>query len=235
MFATGFTNIKCKEAYSWVFQEFSKRCLANNVELPGVLLTSMEPDLLDSKTDAFPTSLHLISQYYLLSSAKDLLSPYKKRLDFDYLQTIDRFERLIQEHFDLDRFNRLQHEIQQSCDVLDPAAINEVRRFFEHRQKWSVLFYGGKIFTAGLHSNERAAGVDTFFKSQHKYEHTMLDMLELSKKLAQRECCLETNSKEAHSYLLHPLYRQMKERYSPYALSLMLHQMIESYKYMASE
>ena len=62
------------------------------------------------------------------------------------------------------------------------------------------------IYTAGLHSNERAALVDTFFKSQHKYEHTMLEMVELAKKLAQRETCLETNSKEAHSYFLHPVY-----------------------------
>lgn len=116
-----------------------------------------------------------------------------------------------------------------------------MRRLFDFREKWSLLWYAnphtasGRIFTAGLHSNERAAAVDTFFKSQHKYEHTMLDMIDLSKKLAQRECCLETNSKEAHSYLLHPLYVQMKRMFSPYALSLMLHQMIESYKYIASE
>lgn len=77
--------------------------------------------------------------------------------------------------------------------------------------------------------------MDTFFKSQHKYEHNMLDMIELARKLALRECCLETNSKEAHSYFLHPVYIQLKRTFSPYALSLMLHQMIESYKYIASE
>ena len=42
VFATGFTNIKCKEAYQWIFQEFSKRCLSQNVELPAVLITSLE-------------------------------------------------------------------------------------------------------------------------------------------------------------------------------------------------
>ena len=34
VFATGFTNIKCKEAYSWIFQEFYKRCVQLNVDLP---------------------------------------------------------------------------------------------------------------------------------------------------------------------------------------------------------
>jgi hypothetical protein len=63
----------------------------------------------------------------------------------------------------------------------------------------------------------------------------MLDMIDLAKKLAQRECCLETNSKEAHSYFLHPLYLQLKKLFSPYAQSMMLHQMIESYKYVATE
>ncbi len=105
------------------------------------------------------------------------------------------------------------------------------------KEKWSVLYYGQtKVYTAGLHSNERAATVDTFVKSQHKYDHNMLDLVDvLAKRLAQRECCLETNSKEAHSYFLHPLYKELKRLFSPYALSLMLHQMIESYKYVASE
>ena len=114
----------------------------------------------------------------------------------------------------------------QAIEVLDQNAQNEIRRIFEHREKWSMLWYcnnDNQVFTGGLHSNERAATVDTFFKSQHKYEHTMLDMIELAKKLSQRECCLETNSKEAHSYFLHPLYIQLKKLYSPYALSLMLH------------
>ncbi len=48
VFATGFTNIKCKEAYNWVFQEFSQRCLNENAELPSVLLTSLEPDILNA-------------------------------------------------------------------------------------------------------------------------------------------------------------------------------------------
>jgi hypothetical protein len=37
----------------------------------------------------------LISQYYLLQSAKDSLGPFKKRLDFDYIQVYDKIEKLI--------------------------------------------------------------------------------------------------------------------------------------------
>lgn len=107
-------------------------------------------------------------------------------------------------------------------DVLEASLKNEIQRIFDHSDKWSMRCLDD-IFTGGLHSNERAASIEGFFKTQHKYEHSMADVIELSKRLAQRECCLETNSKEAHSYLLHPVYVQMKKRFSPYALSLMLH------------
>jgi hypothetical protein len=59
--------------------------------------------------------------------------------------------------------------------MLEVSAQQEVRRLFEFREKWSLLWYAGVsnnggsvtpgIYTAGLHSNERAAAVDTFFKS----------------------------------------------------------------------
>jgi len=29
VFATGFTNIKCKEAYKYIFEEFKKKCEEN--------------------------------------------------------------------------------------------------------------------------------------------------------------------------------------------------------------
>ena len=97
VFATGFTNIKCKEAYQWIFQEFSKRCLNNSVDLPTVIVTSLEQDVLDAKADVFSSSLHLVSQYYLLLAAKEALGPYKKRMDFDFMQVQDRFERIVLE------------------------------------------------------------------------------------------------------------------------------------------
>jgi hypothetical protein len=66
VFATGFTNIKCREAYQWIFTEFSKKCLSSNIELPNVIITSLELDVMEAKADVFSTSLHLVNQYYLL-------------------------------------------------------------------------------------------------------------------------------------------------------------------------
>jgi len=79
----------------------------------------------------------------------------------------------------------MQNELFQGCEMLEASAQQEVRRIFELRDKWSILWFAGNtttmvvggegagppgvvscgIFTAGLHSNERAATVDTFFKS----------------------------------------------------------------------
>ena len=46
VFATGFTNIKCREAYKWIFDEFAKRCHAHQLPLPRVVISSLEPDVL---------------------------------------------------------------------------------------------------------------------------------------------------------------------------------------------
>lgn len=53
VFATGFTNIKCREAYVWIFQEFSKRCLNNGTTLPNIVVTSLEQDVLDATKEVF--------------------------------------------------------------------------------------------------------------------------------------------------------------------------------------
>lgn len=55
------------------------------------------------------------------------------------------------------------------------------------------------------------------------------------RKLQAIDRCFETNSKEAFSYFTHPLYRALKEDFTPYATSMMVHQLIESYKHIASE
>jgi hypothetical protein len=91
-------------------------------------------------------------------------------MDFDFIQAQEIFEKIVVEQNDTDRFNLLQSDIMHSIEVLDPYIQMEIRRIFEHREKWSILWYGGGaggggVFTAGLHSNERAATVDTFFKS----------------------------------------------------------------------
>ena len=97
---------------------------------------------------------------------------------------------------------------------------------------WSVIKYMG-VYTAGLHSNERSATIETFMRIQHKFDSNIFDMLEACKRLQQKDMSLECNSKEAHSYFTHPIYSQMRKRFSQYALSLMLHQMLVSYKYTA--
>ena len=67
------------------------------MDLPTVIVTSLEQDVLDAKADVFSSSLHLVSQYYLLLAAKEALGPYKKRMDFDFMQVQDRFERIVLE------------------------------------------------------------------------------------------------------------------------------------------
>lgn len=62
----------------------------------------------------------------------------------------------------------------------------------------------------------------------------MIEVLDLVGKMQSKDCSLECNSKEAHSYYTHPVYKQMKRTFTTFGLSLMLHQMIESYKYVAS-
>lgn len=115
---------------------------------------------------------------------------------------------------------------------LDFTAKEELDRIMQNRDKWSLICFS-KVYTAGLHSNERASYVEGFVRSHYKYEHTMMDQIDCIKKLQQRECSLEVNSKEAHSYFTHPLYRGLKDQFSQYAVSMMLHQLIESYKYIA--
>ena len=70
---------------------------------------------------------------------------------------------------------------------------------------------------------------------QHKYDQSLLDQLDLVKKIQQVDRSFDTQSKEAFSYFTHPLFRQLKQNYSQYAVSIMLHQLIESYKYIAHE
>lgn len=43
-------------------------------------------------------------------------------MDFDYLLIQDKFERIIQENHDMQRFIRIQTEILQAVEILDPSA-----------------------------------------------------------------------------------------------------------------
>lgn len=78
---------------------------------------------------------------------------------------------------------------------------------------WSVKEYM-HLYTAGLHSNERSATIETFMRVQHKFDSNILDMLEGCKRMQSKDMSLECNSKEAHSYFTHPVYSQMRKRFS---------------------
>lgn len=119
-------------------------------------------------------------------------------------------------------------------EPLDLAVKEEIVRLFQLKTKWAIPFFA-KVFTGGLHANERAAYVEGFYRMHHKYEHALSDQIECVKRILSIDRCLDTHSKEAFSYYTHPLYRALKENFTPYATSLMVHQLIESYKHIASE
>ena len=41
----------------------------------------------------------------------------------------------------------------------------------------------GKLYTAGLHANERAATTEAFMRVQHKFDSSIFEMLDVSKRL----------------------------------------------------
>jgi hypothetical protein len=65
--------------------------------LPNIVITSLEQDVLDATKEVFNGCLHLVSQYYLLTAAKEALGPYKKRMDFDFIQAQEIFEKIVVE------------------------------------------------------------------------------------------------------------------------------------------
>lgn len=59
--ALGYLNIKCKAGYHWILQKFVERMTEENLKLPRIVVTNMEPELIEAKNLCFPTSLHLIN------------------------------------------------------------------------------------------------------------------------------------------------------------------------------
>jgi hypothetical protein len=47
---------------------------------------------MDAKSDVFTSSMHIISQHFVLLAVKEVLNPYKKRQDFEYLHALEKFE-----------------------------------------------------------------------------------------------------------------------------------------------
>jgi hypothetical protein len=48
--------------------------------------------------------MHLVSQHYMLMAARDAMNAYKKRMDFDFLGALEKFERIVLET-DITKFN----------------------------------------------------------------------------------------------------------------------------------
>lgn len=97
--------------------------------------------------------------------------------------------------------------------MLDKATVAEFDKLWRHEDKWSLLKYR-HLYTAGLHSNERAAYIDTFMQIQHKFDSNLVDMIENCRKCMSKDMSLECNSKEAHAYFTHPIYSSMRKRFS---------------------
>ena len=67
-------------------------------------------------------------------------------------------------------------------EPLEQQVKDEMVRLFSLRGKWAIPFFP-KVFTAGLHSNERAAHIESFQRTQFKYEHTLHDQIDMIKKI----------------------------------------------------
>ena len=236
VFATAFTNIKCKETYNWVIQHFLERAKTQSIPKPQMMILPLDQDLIDSQLECYGSDQKIriiANQYHFLSHTKDLIQPYKKRMDFDFLLCTEKLEEIVQET-NQTKFDKLQREIEILIGVLERQTIADFGKVFQMTEMWSMIKYKN-CYTAGLHSNERAATVESFMRIQHKFDSNILEMLEATKRMQMKDMALECNSKEAHSYFTHPVYAQMRSRFSQYALSLMLHQMLVSYKYIAFE
>lgn len=52
--------------------------------MPKVVITNADTEVMESATAIFTTSMHLINQNFILQIIRDVLFPYKKRIDFDF-------------------------------------------------------------------------------------------------------------------------------------------------------
>lgn len=98
-------------------------------------------------------------------------------------------------------------------------------KLFKLAPIWSLTAYA-ELNTCGLHSNERAATIESYFRTNHKHDSSVMEILSSTQTLQKKDMSLECNSKEAHAYFTHPVYGGLRKHFSPYALSLMLHQLL---------
>lgn len=59
--AVALTNIKCRQGYDFIFKSFAERVNKEGLELPKVVITNADSEVMESATAIFTTSMHLIN------------------------------------------------------------------------------------------------------------------------------------------------------------------------------
>ena len=90
--AIGVTNIKCRQGYEWLFRQYNERAQSIGAPIPSVVITNLDAEVIEAEQAIFTTSLHLINQHFFLTAVKDILFPFRKRVDFDYNHVIAKSE-----------------------------------------------------------------------------------------------------------------------------------------------
>lgn len=88
IFAYAMTNVKCKKSYYWIFDQLFQR-LGQDTE-PQLMVMPLDEDLINAQKEWFQenqnrTVRNICNQYQFLTSIREMIAVYKKRLDFDYL------------------------------------------------------------------------------------------------------------------------------------------------------
>ena len=112
------TNIKCKQGYEWMFQQFTERIQEAGNELPKVVITNADAEVMEAISTVFTTSMHLINQNFVLQTIRDVLFPFKKRIDFDLNMVNAKVEEAIVET-DKVNFQKCEQEITELIYVLE--------------------------------------------------------------------------------------------------------------------
>lgn len=131
--------------------------------MPKVLITNSDPELMDAALIVFTSSMHLINQNFVLQAIRDVLFPFKKRIDFDFNMVNAKVEEAIVES-DQINFQRCEAEISDLTLVLEQPVKDELNRIFQLRVKWALPYFNKSLFTGGLHANERATFIEGFIR-----------------------------------------------------------------------
>jgi hypothetical protein len=59
--ALGYLNFTCGASYRGILQKFVDRMNDEGIRMPRIVVTNMEPELIEAKKICFPASLHLIN------------------------------------------------------------------------------------------------------------------------------------------------------------------------------